>query len=216
MTYLAWAVLYEGSDDKQYFDVLIPRIMDELVLNRGTRHATVPLQPVMDFRRGSTESVAIEICENREAYHLVFIHADTGGRALEQGLAERSAAFCDAANKLCNWPPERCILITPRHELEAWAMADGSAVCDALGYRGTPASIGLPASPAAAERLADPKSALTEAVKRVRSSRRPIDTSQLLPTIAQRQSLVELRRLAHFRSLEDAISRALVSLGAIR
>src|SRR5690349_2471111 len=126
MTYIAWAALYEGSDDKQYFDVVIPRIMDELVLTRGTRNATVPPLPAIDFKRGTVGEVAKEICDNREAFHLVFIHADTGGRGLQNGLAGRSAAFCQEANSLCNWPPNRCILVTPRHELEAWAMADGA------------------------------------------------------------------------------------------
>jgi len=130
-------------------------------------------------------------------------------------LHARSQAICEAAHAKCNWPPEHCIIVAPRHELEAWAIADGAAVCDSLGYNGSPASLGLPATPTAAERLPDPKSALAAAVKQVRGSRRPISISQLLPTIAQRQDLAELRRLAQFRALENAIARALRSLGAI-
>lgn len=215
MTYVAWAALYEGTTDKQYFDILIPRIMEELVRSRGTRNVTVPPQPAIDFRRQSNDKVAEEICRNGDAYHLVFIHADTGGRALEGNLDARSIAICEAAHSICNWPPERCIKVSPRHELEAWALADSRAVCDSLGYSGTPASIGLPADPAAAERLVDPKAVLLEAVKQVRGTRRPISTSQVLPTIAQRQDLAELRRLAQFRNLESSIADGLRSLGAI-
>ena len=43
MTWLSWAVLYEGDSDASYFDVLLPRLMTEIVFTRGTRHSDVPL-----------------------------------------------------------------------------------------------------------------------------------------------------------------------------
>jgi len=42
MTYLSWAVLYEGDTDAAYLDLLIPRLMDEIVMVHGVRHSTIP------------------------------------------------------------------------------------------------------------------------------------------------------------------------------
>lgn len=215
MTYIGWAALYEGSTDRQYFDVLLPRIMDALVLSKGTRSVTISPTPIITFQRGSSDSVAKQICQDADAYHLVFIHADTGGRALEARLAERACNICDEAEGLCGWKLERCIVVAPRHELEAWTVADGSAVCDALGYRGSAKSIGLPSTPIEAERLVDPKATLGAALKSVSGRRRTSNPIYLFPTIAQRQDLTILRQLPSFRTFESSLAEGLKSLGCI-
>jgi hypothetical protein len=157
MTYVSWGVLYEGNTDAAYFDILIPRIMEEIILARGTRHSTIPATSAIRLRRGSVEEVAHEACAAKEAFHLVFIHADTGGRHLESDLGERLDAHCQAMQSLCDWPPARCVTIAPRHETEAWVLTDPQAIASALGYRGPPVAIGLPQSPAQAERLGRPE-----------------------------------------------------------
>ena len=35
MTYVSWGVMYEGPSDRVYFDVLIPRLMEDIVLSCG-------------------------------------------------------------------------------------------------------------------------------------------------------------------------------------
>jgi hypothetical protein len=82
VTYLCWAALYEGTTDHVYFDILIPRLMDDIILRRGTRNVTIPTAPAVRLQRGPVAEVAREACAAREAFHLVFIHADTGGRNL--------------------------------------------------------------------------------------------------------------------------------------
>ena len=86
MTWLSWAVLYEGDSDASYFDVLLPRLMTEIVFTRGTRHSDVPLFPSVRIRRDEVEVAAREICEAREAFHLIFVHTDSGGRAVAASL----------------------------------------------------------------------------------------------------------------------------------
>nr|QQZ49751.1 DUF4276 family protein [Phenylobacterium glaciei] len=139
----------------------------------------------------------------------------TPGRALERGIEQRSTAYCEEMRRLCEWPTDRCIVIAPRHETEAWILADPAAITATLGYTGTAASIGLPASPAAAERLPDPKATLQQAVAQVRGRRRPIDLAQIFPAIAQRQSFAELRRSASFRAFEERVRVALNDLGCL-
>ena len=115
----------------------------------------------------------------------------------------------------CDWPPVRCITISPRHETEAWILADSQAVTSALGYNGSPDSIGLPTSAAEAERLADPKAVLSGAVAQVRGRRRHIDVKQMFAAIAQRQSFAALRQTRSFAAFEASLLAALTDLGSI-
>lgn len=160
MIYLSWAVLYEGTTDQAYFDVLIPRLMEELTRLHGTRTVIVPSGPTIVLHRRDIEQVAREACEAREAFHLMFVHADTGGRELEADVDARSLRYCEAMHAICMWPPQRCIAVMPRHETEAWMLGDSAAIADALGYRGNPSDLGLPSDAEEAERLPDPKQVL--------------------------------------------------------
>ena len=215
MTYVCWAALYEGPTDSAYFEVLIPRVMEELVRRHGTRLSTIPTAPAVLLSRGAPAEVASEACSAREAFHLCFVHADTGGRNLAAAIDERSTAYCAAMRAECNWPPARCIVVSPRKETEAWVLADGAAVTSALGYSDTPSSLGLPADAEAAERLADPKATLRAAMESVRGRRRPIATSDIFAAIAQRQSLTALRGASSFSAFENRLRAGLVSLGCV-
>lgn len=154
--------------------------------------------------------MAKQACDARDAFHIVFIHADTGGRSLEAQIANRSRAYCQAMHARCNWPPARCIIISPRHETEAWILADPEAVASALGYVGPPASIGLPAEAREAEHLVDPKAVLNAAANQIRGRRRPFEIRRLFPAIAQRQSLAP-RQTQSFAMFEADLAAALVS-----
>jgi hypothetical protein len=214
MTYVAWAVLYEGESDAAYYNVLIPRVMETLVI-AGTKLPTIPTSPAIRLKRASTAEVAREACEASDAFFLVFIHADTGGRALEAGIELRSRSYCEEMQRQCAFPAGRCIVIAPRHETEAWILADPGAVIATLGYRGTPASIGLPTSAVEAERLIDPKATLQQAIGHVRGRRRPVDLAQVFPAIAQRQDLRELRKAGSYELFEKSVKAALFDLGCL-
>jgi hypothetical protein len=60
MTYVSWGVMYEGPSDRVYFDVLIPRLMEEIVLSYGTRSSTIPDFPAVVLGRGTVKDVALE------------------------------------------------------------------------------------------------------------------------------------------------------------
>ena len=215
MTYVSWAALYEGATDQAYFELLISRVMEEIIMLRGTRHSTIPPAPAVRLQRDTVDKVAREACATKDAFHLVFIHADTGGRAREADLEERSVQYCEAMYALCSWPSVRCITIAPRHETEAWILADPQAVTAALGYLGSPDSIGLPGDATQAERLSDPKAVLAAAVGLVRGRRRPFDAKQIFPAIAQRQSLTSLRKARSFVAFEFSLLAALGDLGCV-
>ncbi len=215
MTYVSWAVLYEGEADAAYFDILIPRVMEDLVMAHGTRHVTIPAAHAVRLQRQGVDAVAQEACKARDAFHLVFIHSDAGGRALETSLARRSIAYCEAMANLCGWNPTRCITISPRHETEAWILADPAAVTSALGYRGDPSELGLPPTAREAEALPDPKSVLRDAFQAARGRRQAYHASRINPAIAQRQTLSVMRQSASFATFEDRLRLALADLGCL-
>ncbi len=215
MTYVSWAAFYEGVTDQAYFELLIPRVMEDIVGRLGTRQSTIPAAPAVTLRRGPVEKVAKEACIARDAFHLIFVHADTGGRSLEAGLDERSVRYCEAMHALCDLPMVRCITIAPRHETEAWVLADPQAVTAALGYLGSSVSIGLPGNATEAERLGDPKKVLAAAVNKVRRRSGPFNVKQIFPAIAQRQSLAILRHSRSFVTFEAGLKAALTDLGCI-
>ena len=215
MTYVSWAALYEGESDANYLEIIIRRLMEEIIWERQQRNSEIPEGSVVRLQRQSIDEVAREACDARDAFHLLFIHADTGGRALEMTLEQRSLNYCKAINELCGWPPVRCIVIAPRHETEAWLLADPDAVTSALGYSGSPSSVELPEGPQQAERLTDPKAVLERAITNIRGRRRRAKASDLYASIAQRQSFAILRQSASFTKFECALLAALRDIGSI-
>lgn len=215
MRYVSWAVFYEGSSDALYFDILLPRVIRELIASEGAFPVEIPDTPAVRLGRDGrdVEAVAAEACKARDAFDIVFIHADTGGRHVERGLAGRSVAYCEAMRKRCDWPEERCVVVSPRHETEAWLLADGGAVASALGYKGPQASIGLPKDAWTAERLSDPKQVLIDAVIAVAGRRRSQHIEILFPAVAQRQDLTCLRQSPSFVAFENRLRACLKTLG---
>ncbi len=217
MRYLSWAVFYEGSSDGMYLDVLLPRIVRDLILREGTSLVEVADLPAVKVGAKDRwiDAVAREACDFSKAFDVIFVHADAGGRGLEQGLSRRADAYCGALSERCNWPSDRCVTITPRHETEAWLLADGAAVTDALGYRGDPTDVGLPANAREAERLVDPKNTLSTAVGIISGRRKRPNIYTIFPAVAQRQRLHALRQSSSFLDLENSIRTCLRSLQLI-
>lgn len=214
MRYVSWAVLYEGHTDSLYFDALLPRLIRDMVAREAESAVEVPDGPAVKLGQEtrSIDAVVKEACAAVKAFEIIFVHADTGGRALEQGLDARAGAYCRGLNAECNWPPERCITITPRHETEAWLLADASAVAGALGYTGDPTDIGLPNSAREAERLVDPKKVLADALAEISERRRSHHLETLFPSIAQRQNLAALRQSRSFSDFEGRLRHALKAI----
>ena len=182
--YLAYALFCEGSSDFAYFEVLIPRLIDSIVSEFGVRPVDRPDTPTLRLGQPnrSVDAVAMEACRARGAFHLAFIHADTGGRNQEGALDGRSVAYCRNMHEICDFPQPRCVLLLPRRETEAWALADPNAVLEAMGYRGPAAGLGLPSNASEAEDHQNPKSCLSSALRRVSNNpRRRART--LLPAI---------------------------------
>ncbi|MEH6702284.1 DUF4276 family protein [Parasphingorhabdus sp.] len=217
MTYICWSALYEGATDEAYYEILIPRLMEDIALRRGNRNITIPTKAAVllgEHGRG-VDDVAIEARASQEAFHIIFIHADTGGRGLEQNLDHHSVAYCQRLNSLFAFSTDRCVTITPRHETEAWILADPYAIASALGYQRSPDTIELPKNAVEAERLVDPKAELNRCVNLATGNRRRTPVARLIPLISRNQSLNALRKSKSFRDFESKLVTAMISLGCI-
>lgn len=211
MKYVSWAAFYEGSSDALYLSVLLPRVMRNLVANEGVSPVEIPDLPAVTLgsKGRSVDAVAEEVCASREAFDIVFVHADTGGRHLENSMEPRANAYCTRFSELCDWPIQRCVMIMPRHEIEAWLLADGHAVTAALGFRGDHAEIGLPDNAQAAERLSDPKQVLNAAITQIVGRRRVRRIDNIWPAIANGQQIELLRGSTSFSDFEERLRACL-------
>ncbi len=215
--YLSYAIFQEGNSDREYFSVILPRLIDTLILSEGCIQVDVAEQPIeLDIPRGSIERVAKAACDSREEFHLFFVHTDTGGRALEAQVESRGKEICQEMYRICQWPCERCVVIAPRHETEAWILLDSPAVAQALGFNGNLAAHGMPTTANECEGLVDPKAKLNSVIRSIRGRRRGINrATDLYPAIAARQTISIMRQAASFRAFEDDVRAALRSLGCL-
>lgn len=216
MTFIPWAAFYEGATDADYFDQLIPRVMEDIIARRGTRNVTIAPTPVERLRGRGIDEAARQACKGRDAFHLCFVHADTGGRITAQTLPARSDALCQAMQRICDWPPIRCVAITPLRETEAWVLSDPGAVLATLGHRGPAEALGLPNDARIAERLVDPKETFNHAIRAALGTRRMVEPRRYFPMIAVRQNLSALRLAESFRVFEARLTRALADLGCVK
>ena len=214
--YLAYALFCEGPSDYSYFEVLLPRVIESSVMRIGRVTVDVPERPSVRLgRKGrSVDEVAAEACDGREAFHIVCIHADTGGRGQLAKVDHRSTAYCEKMHELCELRSERCVLVRPASMTESWALADPQAVLDTLGYGGVPSDLGLPADAVQAEVHPNPKECLVSALRTVRGARKSRGDT-LLPAIALRQSIDALRRSNSFQEFESSLDTALRDLGIV-
>jgi hypothetical protein len=213
--YLSWSVFYEGASDAQYFNIIIPRLLDEIIRVSGKRPCDIGEYPAMEFgiKNRSFDDVAAEICERKNEFHIIFVHADLGGRELAANVAQRREQLIQKAQEICDFDPRVAVMLSPEKELEAWALSDLSAIKAALGVNAIPGNL-TPATPIAAEKLPDPKGSLDAIIRSV--TNRKSSARNILVRIAQEQSIDELRRANSFQAFEASLRNALGHAGFLR
>ena len=212
--YLSWSAFYEGASDAQYFNIIIPRLLDEIIRASGKRPCDVGEFPAVEFGIGdrSFDRVAADICARKNEFHIIFVHADLGGRGQAANIAQRREQLIKRAQEMCAFDPRIAIMLSPEKELEAWALADSAAVKAALGVNTIPGDL-IPVTPSAAERLLDPKDILNTIISSVVS--RKSYYRNILVRIAQEQSIDQLRRANSFRKFEECLRGVLEYAGFI-
>ena len=169
---------------------------------KGYKPYDIALAPAVEFgiSRRETDQASSDICERMNEFHILFIHADAGGRNQRRKIANRREAIVSSAIAKCQFDPKLVVFISPVKELEAWALADIDAVFAAFGVTEAPNNA-LPTSPREAERVADPKAIIIQFAQLV-GHRSPNNSGNLV-RIAQEQRLFQLRMSPSFREMEN-------------
>ncbi len=206
--YLSWSAFYEGVTDQRYLNILIPRLLEDIILTRGRRPCDVGEFPAVEFgiNKRSFDSVADQICLRRREFHILFVHADLGGRHTAGSLRQRREQLVEMASAKCGFDPRKAVLLSPNRELEAWALADEDAVKTALGVRSLTGNL-MPRDGRHAERLSDPKAMLDGIVRGAQT--KMTSSGQVLVRIAQEQRLSCLRSAPSFTLFENDLCRCL-------
>lgn len=216
MIYLNWALYCEGATDRQYLEVIIPRVLEHVAMNVGGPVAIVPQEPLGRFgvRSRSFDGEAQKISDISDALFILFVHADAGGRALREGVDARAQGLCARVHALCEFPMARCVSVVPDRETEAWCLASLGALSQATGIGEQALARHCQQVGRHAEAVAEPKEYLLNALQNS-SGRRRRATRIGIPyaSIAQFQSIEALMPLPSFNDFYQATRIAMQEVG---
>ncbi|PTM75889.1 uncharacterized protein DUF4276 [Cereibacter johrii] len=215
MTYIAWALYVEGPTDSEYLKVLIPRLIGHLLRGSNGALTTVPELPahIFGIPRLDLDRIASRVCEGRDAFHILFVHGDTGGRALADQLPNRTCALCRRIEENCGFPRSRCVVAAPNREIEAWTLADISALRRVFGLSANASVRSLPTAPTEVESLRDPKRVTQDFLQSIQRGTRNRKTRWPFELIAQEQEINLLLQVPSFARFSAALRDALRGLG---
>lgn len=218
MHYLAPALWAEGPTDYRFLPPLLTRLLVDVLKDAIEPVELADFHPLDDVvPRRSVESRAARITASaqhaRDAFHLLFIHADGAGDP-ERAFSERVfPAVSMLREKLGD--SHAAVGVVPLRETEAWAIADGDALRAAFRTSLSDADLGLPELHEV-ERCPDPKRVLEAAHRAVgpRHFQRSA-TAHFLEKIAENLRLAQLRGLPAFRRHEADLRRVLGDMGRL-
>ncbi|MEU4568350.1 DUF4276 family protein [Micromonospora sp. NPDC023956] len=206
MRYLTSALVSEGPTDDQFLPRLLGRALTYLCMTEFEDAVDVADVQVLRDRKGpSSVQDVIKVVElNRAAFSLIFFHRDQG---TDPRRVERE--WIQPLRELWGERAEQLVAVIPVRETEAWLLADGDALRNALGVPSwTDGFMGLPARPAQVEDLADPKRVLSDLTQRVSRSR-----EDHFVQLGELVSLDRLYQVPAYRRWWDDTRQALTRLG---
>lgn len=157
MRYVQTGFVGEGSTDAQFLAPLARRLLEQHLLVRARSDVLIP-DPVIIEPGGSwgnePDAVVEELAYEFSHLDVLFYHTDAAG--------DVASAYRDRVRAVSSRTGVPVIGVVPKREMEAWALADASALCGVLGV--DRAQIGVPASftPRKVESITYPKEALDD------------------------------------------------------
>lgn len=217
MAYMGMALGGEGPTDGEFLGIVLQRVAEDICLRRGRYQIDVGEVRSLQARTTDVEATARAAAAESGGYHVLFLHLDRGGAALQQDRSHTERLVQTVQEVV----PDRVLVkVLPVQETEAWALADGDALRAAFRTRLSDQRLGLPGTPAQVESVTGPKERLNEIYRRTRSSRRRgsarPSARQFLDAIARQIQLDRLRLIPAFQAFEAELTDALRSLGHIR
>lgn len=202
MTYLTLALWAEGPSDGPFLRPFLRRVLIEHVLQtRWTVDIAEEFIALPDPSPTLARDVGIcnAVSARRTEISFLFIHGDGAGRPDRA----RARTVQPAIDQILKTPsPPRCIGVVPKHETEAWMLADRVALGKAPGV--DPERLSEFPALNEVERLIDPKQRIASIRGAVRRGNRRSPLLDLRQ-IGEAVSLDLLRRLDAFRTFEDEL-----------
>jgi len=205
MRYLSTALISEGLSDDRFLPRLLARSLEGLCLTEFDETVYVAdVQPLRARSGPAGIDHVISLADRSDgAFTIVFFHRDQGANA-ERVHRE----WLEPLRKRWADRREQLVAVVPVRETEAWLLADGQALRNALGVRWSDVEMGLPGSPRQVEQIADPKKVLNEVMRRVSRS-----VGDHLGQLGERVDLDRLQQVPAYRRWWDDTRQALVALG---
>jgi|GEM_PF-369510 len=220
MRYLGLALYAEGPTDYYFLKPLLRRVCESLCACQGV----VPLEigdilelddPVESRDERRAERIATTASASRDAWHILFLHADGSGnpdRVREEQVAP--AMRCLEAELGVEYGS---VAVIPVRETEAWLLADGDSLRRAFGINRSDQELGIPSLARDVEGIPDPKQVLEAACVMTASRRRGRrkKASAFFELIGELVSIDTLRQIPAFKAMHDELSETLQRLGFI-
>lgn len=200
MKYVQTGFAGEGASDFDFLKPLVRRVVEELLLLESRYDCEIP-DPVdiRPFGRigNQPDEVVQEVLRDFPFLDFVFYHGDAGRdprRTYENQVHRVKSALSTGIP---------VVGVVPRHEMEAWCIADFESLCRVLGI--VPERIATPSAfrPSQVESIADPKAAFREFLLAVptRTFRTEVAEVSLLGALALEVRLDVLNAVPQFNRL---------------
>lgn len=220
MHYLGLAIYAEGAGDYLFLRPLLQRLCEDICIREAER--AVEVSDVIPINHDESVSQAARPTrvvnaahQHSGAWRLLFVHGDAGSCAID-ARANLVQPSLDALQ--LQFPSCAGVAVVPIRETEAWAICDGDALRQVFCTSLSDSSLGLPAAARMVESNADPKQTLDNAFLATEPppQRRRQGTGSYLNAIGDAVSLLKLRALPGFRSMESELTDSLRALGVFR
>ncbi len=223
MAYLGLALFAEGPTDHRFLKPVLRRLCENMCLQHAKMMVDIgdvlELHSPARVRDESRETRIREAArEARDAWHILFIHADGSG---DYPGARESLVLpaCRAIAGEIGEESRQTVAVIPVRETEAWCLVDGDALRRSFGTTKGNAELDVPERGRDVEGILDPKSALDEVCRRAISPRRRRGgrrkAAEFLDQIGEFVSIEQLDQVPAFGRLRQEVQDALVHLGII-
>jgi len=217
MHYLGLALYAEGRTDYYFLIPLLQRLCEDLC-TREAKHlvefgAVLGLDDPLPLKDEPREARILGAAESaRGHWQILFVHSDGEG-APAKVRAESTAPALTLLQQSFG-EAHAGVAVVPIRETETWAMFDTDAVREVFGTSLSAHQLGLPLTAPAAEADPDPKRTLDNAFIATKPSGRrgKAGVSPMLNALGERASLLRLRQLPSFITLETELRQALQTL----
>lgn len=220
MSVLVVALYAEGSTDNRFLSPIIQRTAERIIAQDGQGFVDVSEPMIVPKQQGRRrEECILSAACYAHGYHALIVHSDADDRTPDRALLERVQPGFDLVSRTDKEACKHLIPVIPVQMIEAWMLADHSALRQVIGTDLSPKNLGLPSRPTEVERDANPKRTLDEVIQRAISTRphrrRQLDFSTRQESLARTINLDTLHSVPSYRDFILKFRKTLSELNFI-